>query len=280
MKTFRSLIPLALLSLFFLTIGCGTSDDGDGNGGNEGNGNADRGSTERDTGGGTDDAATADTGSGGGACGAATPCSANSDCAEDEYCNVGCCAERTGGTEDTGGGSGVPCGELTYEGECDGETVRWCQDGNAEEADCTAMFPAEAATGTCEYISAEFGYWCAVQPEDTCVFSSGDQVIVAFCTGTEPGCILSGAAQACRENIGACTEADEGACDDNGILIVGCSEGQPVGFDCVIDGGSCSTDRCIDQGVGGVCGTVGSVEFTCAADLTCSPDTGLCEGGE
>jgi len=282
MKTYRSLIPLALLSLLLFAIGCGSSDDSDGNGGSETDDN-DRGTTSRDTGlGGQDDAATADTGSGGGACGAATPCSGNNDCAEDEYCNVGCCAERTGGgeTDTGGGGSGVPCGELTYEGECEGTTVRWCQDGNAEEIDCATMYPAESATGSCEHISEEFGYWCAVQPGDTCVYSSNGELIIAFCTGTEPACILSGATQNCRENIGACTEADEGTCDDNGILIVGCAEGQPVGFDCVIDGGSCATDRCIDQGAGGICGTIGDVEFTCADGLTCGTESGTCEGGE
>lgn len=276
MSCLRKLFYFALIAMTALFLGCGTSDDSDGSGTGTGSDTDGRGTSDRDTGSSVGTDAGADVGGGGGVCGAATPCAGNADCTSTEFCNAGCCSPRTDpGETDTGGGGGEPCGDLTFEGECVGETVRWCAEGTAAEIDCSAFYPAEAATGTCEHISVEFGYYCAVQPGDVCLFSADGEVQPAFCTGTEPGCIL-GAETVCQENVGTCTEADDGTCRD-ALMIAVCAEGQPIAFDCAAFSGSCSEGACIDQGEGGTCGAIGDATFTCADGLVCNADTGVCE---
>ncbi len=52
-----------------------------------------------------------------------------------------------------GGGGGSGCGDLTYEGLCDGATARWCdREGRRRSEDCGA--------DGCGWVNAEIGYFC------------------------------------------------------------------------------------------------------------------------
>ena len=47
------------------------------------------------------------------------------------------------------------CGELTYEGRCDGNTARWCaEDGTPRERNCTER------EEVCAYIDDTIGFYC------------------------------------------------------------------------------------------------------------------------
>lgn len=45
-----------------------------------------------------------------------------------------------------------PCGGITWEGQCDGNTVQWCADGEVHEVDCE--------TDTCSWDGANSYMWC------------------------------------------------------------------------------------------------------------------------
>jgi hypothetical protein len=45
------------------------------------------------------------------------------------------------------------CGGLTYEGDCEGDMVLWCEDEAIRYRDCTFE-------GGCGYLGSEVGYWC------------------------------------------------------------------------------------------------------------------------
>lgn len=172
------------------------------------------------------------------------------------------------------------CGGLTFEGACDGTVVRWCDDGEILEGDCRDMFPAPA-TGSCEHISEAYGYGCAVQPGDSCLYVDGEgSSVTAFCAGVEPGCVfLAEGGAECREHVGVCHPADLGACTGDGALILGCEgadadvdriEGQPTVAPCGEWGGECELYACTDLDAGAQCVEDGAITLTCADVLDCT----------
>jgi len=46
-----------------------------------------------------------------------------------------------------------PCEGLDYQGECQGDLARWCEDGELRTTDCSSR-------GGCEWIDDEIGYYC------------------------------------------------------------------------------------------------------------------------
>lgn len=52
-----------------------------------------------------------------------------------------------------------PCGDVTYEGACEGSTLQWCQDGTLKAADC-----AESGR-TCGWQDASVGFNCLAQAD-------------------------------------------------------------------------------------------------------------------
>jgi uncharacterized protein YkwD len=53
------------------------------------------------------------------------------------------------------GGAAYTCAELGYQGICDGEVARWCDEGEIRFRDCAAMGQ------TCRWIDSTTGYYCA-----------------------------------------------------------------------------------------------------------------------
>lgn len=60
-----------------------------------------------------------------------------------------------------GGGAVDECGTVDYFGECNGEQLAWCNQGQLVETDCAA------ADKVCELVSDTIGYDC-VEPPDPC----------------------------------------------------------------------------------------------------------------
>ena len=53
-----------------------------------------------------------------------------------------------------GGGAGGPCGDLTYQGKCEGQVLSWCERKMIKTADCAAMGQ------TCAWVDDTIGYDC------------------------------------------------------------------------------------------------------------------------
>ena len=136
-----------------------------------------------------------------------------------------------------------PCDGLTWFGECDGDTARWCKDGNTiEERDCTT-------NGThCGYISSSQGYFCLPAAcGDVDYFGECDGANVLYCDDDSETLATMNCASAGQ----TCTWAND-----------------VIGYEC----GSCY--EC-----GGECVDVQSSEIHCGACNTpCAPAhaTGAC----
>ena len=232
-----------IVTLVALIAACGSSDTG----GDESSGSADAGGDaveERDTP--SEDTSEADT----------------------------AVEEDAGGEDDVTVEQG--CGDLTYQGECAGNTVRWCDDetNTVAEIDCAERF-GDLATGTCEYFDEEFGHWCAVQVGDPCLFALGGEPQAEFCVpGDGTACLIGSEASECVTGVGSCEdEVDDGTCQGD-IYIFVCSITQIAGVDCAASGGTCDADldACVDLEAGAACGDLGvdgAEPFTCAEGLVC-----------
>ncbi len=205
-----------------------------------------------------------------------------SDCAGADLttpsCVEGCCVE---GTPVDPPEPVEDCGDVTFQGECDGSLVRWCQDGALEEIDCAGFF--EGAEGTCEFFTEDFGYFCAA-PEGFVCF--GQQT--ALCGGEgESGCLVSDVASetgsACTGFEAACTTPEDPNAEfpaycEGDIAVFSCNVNQPTGLDCAAMGGSCDAGGCVNLQPGAGC-VDGLLE--CANGLECvgeADQLGVCEG--
>ncbi len=63
---------------------------------------------------------------------------------------------------------GTGCGDITFEGECQGDTVVWCQNGELATKDCST------SSQSCGFASAETGYWCVDAVATSCEGSCGE----------------------------------------------------------------------------------------------------------
>lgn len=273
------LFALALASAFLFACG----DDSTtviGEGG-EGGGSGDPADTGGDTAAETDAGTGDETSSG---CDDRA-CTSSRDCGAGFVCQDGCCVENSGTPDAGGGGTTEPCGDVTFQGECQGDEAVWCQDGALQRINCATDFLPGIA-GECRFFDDEFGYYCALPVDAACLVDLGDgsgpQPI--FCAGDDPGCILTEDAAVCTENVGPCTpdSVPEGGACVGDVLALVCNVNQPVGYDCAAFGGTCADAGCVDLPEGAPCDT--DDVLACGDGLECegASDTafGDCVAGE
>jgi hypothetical protein len=197
----------------------------------------------------TDAGATADTGGAG-----ADTTAGGSDAGDGT--DTGGTGSDTGGTGDDTGSEpdveeAVPCGAITFVGECNGDVLSFCdpQTDSLAEIDCGARTAAdETTTATCGFVEEEYGYDCVFPVGAPCLGGTAEDPQLALCAGTEPGCVLTGTSATCTENVGVCAEPAEGAdfvntCSAN-LLTLSCQINQPVIYDCEALGGACGDGAC------------------------------------
>ncbi|MCB9727795.1 MAG: agmatine deiminase family protein [Deltaproteobacteria bacterium] len=155
-------------------------------------------------------------------------------CPANETCSSGTCVS----TSDA-------CGGITYEGCCDGDTLRWCENGlNAQPC----------AAGQCGWEAGGPFYNCntagGADPSGANPKSCSELVCTPSCTGKV--CGSDGCGGSCG-NCGAST-----VCNAAGQCVAACTP-------------KCSGKQCGPDGCGGSCGT-------CAVGSTCSA-SGSCQAG-
>jgi len=212
-----------------------------------------------------DTGATGDTTGGedatGGTCESGVECARIADCASaglaGAVCQEGCCVDGGGGGTDAGTG-GEPCGDVTFQGECDGATVRWCDDSTDTlgEVDCATFY--EGVPGTCAWFGDDFGYWCGVEGAGSCLAPDGS---IALCASAEDaGCVVAGPTP--EDLTFTCAEPGIGTCDgetfdaaycEGDLLVAQCTVVQPLVFDCTTFGGTCADGACVGATEGSAC---------------------------
>ncbi len=159
---------------------------------------------------------------------------------------------------------GMECGDVDFDGVCEGNTVKWCNDDILNSLDCDLT--GQACNDTCEQ-----GFYCCGETTDECAtvgmgVCSEDKRSFDFCFGDT---------------------VETWDCDEDEECKVGfCGSGA----DCC-DIGSLPMNRCTDIGVDGVCTPEGKLEyclgtleseiesFDCAAGETCQIDVEGCYQG-
>ena len=159
------------------------------------------------------------------------------------------------------------CGMVTPEGECDGNTVRYCDETATPPAlttySCTEDFDPAAI---CQTINPEYGVDCAMPTGGECVFTDPDDNLVqVFCQGRGAGCVETSTGSVCVTGTSTCTVDDVGTCVGQ-RAVVDCAEGQGWFLDCPSFGATCSNGGCVGVPEGQACGD----GLECAAGLTCS----------
>lgn len=217
-------------------------------------------------------------------CGAATQCAGNSDCTDQEFCSAGCCTPRSTPTTDTTTG-GEDCGDVDFLGECQGTEAVWCGDSGLARVDCATYVP-EGSTGACAYLDDEIGYWCTTEVGDPCYFVGDDnQPFTITCVGDESACVLTFESSACTADVGTCTEDDTNGCFDDTNMMLGCSGGSPVLYDCGSASATCDEagedSKCIGVPAEGQC-LEGLQECADGLDCVGESDTepGTCTASE
>jgi agmatine/peptidylarginine deiminase len=212
----------------------------------------------------------------GGSCGA---------CAPGEACSAdGLCV------------AGDECGDVTYAGYCDGNTLVWCEDGKLYSADC-----AFYGSYICDWVADNQGYYCVYQSpcEPDCVGKAcGDDGCGGSCGACPPDMSCDGGIcieEPCEADCAGKQCGDDGC----GALCGVCGDGfHCEQFNCVQDCVSdCAGKDCGADGCGGSCGACGDglncvaglcTEGPCEPDCTdkvcgsdgCDGACGLCGDGE
>lgn len=190
------------------------------------------------------------------------------------------------GVPDDAGMETTGCGDVTVQGLCEGNVLKYCGQGDElVTADCsTEYFPEDITSGTCVMIDDQYGYDCALPTNEPCAFQGQQGLIPTFCSVPTDGCVVDFASEAgfvCTPNVPACTQADPYPPTCNGdLLYVGCLPGdQPLAFDCASAGGTCASGAC-EIAEGGQCD---GQTFVCASGTTCEGATqqslGVCTAG-
>jgi len=167
--------------------------------------------------------------------------------------------------DDPGSSGTTGCGEVTYEGQCDGDIVKFCDNGQVKAIDCSTN------GGSCAFASDKGYYDCAAATGGA-AGSSGDQ-------GTGGS---SGGSSEPSSNCGSVTYEGECSgevlqyCDNGTLTTVDCSDqgrqcefnSQSGFYDCVVSGsgsggsaGSSGDPPATDE-----CGTV-TTEGECSGDV-------------
>jgi len=225
---------------------------------------------------------------------------------EAPVCGDGICSggetEATCPQDCTGGGA---CGDVTFQGCCDGEVLNWCENDQLMTLDCLG-------SPSCGWQAADSYYNCgsagAADPSGSfpkdCGGSTGPVCGDGSCDGGET-------AATCPADCGTTgSVCGDGACDagetaatcpadcgstpstcDGGITDVGCCEGQSLVF---CDSGSLKVQDCSAAAACGwnatagaySCGTAGTADPSGLHPYTCSEiaapvcGDGICDPGE
>jgi len=173
--------------------------------------------------------------------------------------------------------AGDPCNGITWEGCCDGDVIRYCEDGEIKSADC-------AEDPSCGWNAAESYYDCgtdgAADPEGVFPLDCAE-----VCEGSceEKVCGDDG----CGGDCGACPEGEvctpEGQCCTPDCVEKNCG-GDGCGGDCgacppeeICEDGACVPGNCGDITWEGCC-SAGTIKFcdqgvlnqmSCAGDPEC-----------
>ncbi|MFO0726997.1 MAG: thrombospondin type 3 repeat-containing protein [Myxococcota bacterium] len=168
--------------------------------------------------------------------------------------------------------AGVPCGNVTAQGECQGNTLRYCNTQATPPELVTADCPSAVANSMCSLINASYGYDCAVATGSGCVFmDSMGQNFPALCQGSGAACVLNSTGNACRTGLASCADGDMNVCSGNYLVLL-CQAGQPTAIDCGDLGATCSGNVCMGATVGKPC----NQNITCAANLSCDGTSMTC----
>jgi hypothetical protein len=173
-------------------------------------------------------------------------------------------------------GEGEDAGpSCTYDeaGECDGDTLNYC-DENGEDAsiDCSGY----SVTATCGEVDADWGNDCVVATDGECEADAGnDEVIGLPCEGTQPGCLdnlANAGTWKCTDNAGTCTGDEDNECVGNTYVYACVGGSQPWGIDCASYSGTCGTGGC-QMPSGEICD---DISLFCSDGTACPTDTYLC----
>jgi len=206
-------------------------------------------------------------------------------CPAGQSCQAGACAVctanctgKTCGDDGCGGTCGTcadgqlcsaqgqctsdPCGGISFEGCCEGDTVKWCENGEIAEVPCPEAAQGGQADGPkCGWLASEGYYWCdnTGAAEPTGAFPQPCGPCTADCTGKVCG------SDGCGGSCGTCGGGEA------------CQAGA-----CVACTPSCNGKVCGDDGCGGSCGECANGQFcvqgacsaTACGDVT---DVGCCD---
>lgn len=169
----------------------------------------------------------------------------------------------------------APCGTVTVQGECQGNTLRFCNEQAAPPElvtlDCSTTVPQ----AMCQLVNSNWGYDCVAPTGGACVYQNamgGNSVV--FCAGATGGCVLGAGPATCQTGVASCVDTDVNTCVQNRLVLL-CAGGQAAVLDCAAFGGSCSGTQCIGATAGSPCGA----NIQCASGLTCDSSSMTCTGG-
>lgn len=167
------------------------------------------------------------------------------------------------------------CGSLSFQGECQGDIVRYCSAGQIRSMDCSdpAAYPRGGPQATCGLLdcltSGCQGYWCVAKPGTSCADLGCDVM-------QDLGC-LDGQ---CRASSRCNPTSDLPSCDGSILTYcaytvgnLDCSEGGTRPYTC--DVADPDRDPCVGEAGASCNPTLGRV---CAEPLSCV--AGMCVTGE
>jgi len=218
------------------------------------------------------------------------PCAGDTDCAVDATCiptEEGYTCECNPGLVGDGTSCTAPnpsCGDLTFEGECNGATLRYCGDEGPVEVDCSAGQDANGQPLACHLVSSDYGYDCIeasftggcgdISAEGSCA-----DAVLSYCESQESGnvvtvaCADDGLVCVVTEGTADCVPAGASGCGNvtasgtcDGATAVYCQDYAVVSQDCGATGEVCGRSdadfRCVAPSVASGSSTVtGSFVF-------------------
>lgn len=187
-------------------------------------------------------------------------------------------------TEDAG--AVTACGDITYQGTCDGDMMTYCDDGELKEVDCSgeAYWDADNNSGshsqtTCGLVDCAddgcYGYGCVAKTGESCAM--GEACDVEAPNGCIGGvCAASTACDPETDSTVSCA-GDVGTFCNYSTTEYDCSAGGSEPYTCVVPS-EANTSFCVGL-EGGQCGTGsdGVTQFVCATGLNCIG--GICSAG-
>jgi hypothetical protein len=178
----------------------------------------------------------------------------------DKRCEVDTCAQ---GAFCCGSTTTSECDQLGLEGECNGNTLRFCLSGNIFEASCVG-------SDTCQEDTCFSGAACCPPTEldecqtlgfdgvcdgETVRYCDGEQIIEYDCLSNEAcevDTCFSGGAECCEQELSECEIVGvEGVCEGNTLKY--CSGDNLTVRDCTATGKTCDPDGCFDSGLANCC---------------------------